>query len=146
MINSSRCILLLSLLSCGVSAAAANSGSSMAILHGAMSVGVANNIYKNNFVLNSAPLPQATVTKVFWNYSLAQSQIPAGGTLQVYLCQGSTSNCVDISSAQNGTTSYFSGKVAQMPFYLYYRVNGRVPMRYVQGRGDTQLSINWEVR
>lgn len=141
-----RTLLLLPLLATAFTAAAAGSGASQALLKGTMSVGAANNLYKNSFVVSSDPLPNAVVSKVFWQYSLSQRQVPQGGVLQVYLCQSTPNDCIDISGAQSGSTSFFSGRAAQLPFFLYYRVSGRVAMRYTQGVGDTQLMINWDVK
>ncbi|WP_437609172.1 flagellar protein FlhE [Erwinia sp. V71] len=146
MMNYRRTLLMLPLLMAAVSVNAAESGASQALLKGTMSVGAANNLYKNSFVFSSPPSPNAIVSKVFWQYSLSQRQVPQGGILQVYLCQSTPNDCIDISSTQNGSTSFFSGRAAQLPFFLYYRVSGRVAMRYTQGAGDTQLMVNWDVK
>ncbi|MGI8462701.1 flagellar protein FlhE [Pectobacterium punjabense] len=111
-----------------------------------MDVHSANFWNQFNFPISSSFLPpsNAKVTRVYWNYALGQLQVGSKGTLIVYLCQGNTSTCFDISNMNSGSTEVFRDQSATTPFFLYYRVNSRSTIGSIYGSGSTQVTVNWQ--
>jgi hypothetical protein len=55
-------------------------------------------------------------------YKWSLSYNPAG--LVVLLCRNGTTNCIDVTTIQNGTASLFHGTASNVPFSYLFRVNG----------------------
>ncbi|MBJ2332622.1 flagellar protein FlhE [Dickeya solani] len=101
-------------------------------------------VYARNF-LETADVPvkgnppaNGAITYVSWTWNVAG--YPQG--LSVYLCQGSTSNCVDVSRTRRMSTEVFKGKSPAQPFFFAMRVGsgGTVP---VSGQ-QAQVIVNWQ--
>lgn len=84
--------------------------------------------YQTDFPIVGSP-PASTINNV--SYSWGLSYYPSG--LVVYLCHGSTSACLNITNSRSGTTSAFSTRNPQTPFFLYYYVNGTGTMAPAYG-------------
>lgn len=93
--------------------------------------------YQTNFPIVGSP-PASTINNV--SYSWGLSYYPAG--LVVYLCHGSTSACLNITNSRSGTTSAFSLRSPQTPFFLYYFVNGTGTMTPAYGQSNNVI-VNW---
>jgi flagellar protein FlhE len=98
--------------------------------------------YTTNFPIVGSVLPNAELTTISWSYSVGT--IPSGGTFQAYLCHGSTSACLDVTSWRSGSTSAFAGRDAATAFFLYYRINRSSSFAPVAG-GSDQVIVNWTV-
>lgn len=83
--------------------------------------------------------PASTINNI--GYSWGLSYYPAG--LVVYLCHGSTSACLDITNSRSGTTSVFNSRNPQIPFFLYYYVNGSGTMSPAYGENNNVI-VNWD--
>ncbi|WP_236640151.1 flagellar protein FlhE [Dickeya undicola] len=101
-------------------------------------------VYSRNFletvnvpVLGNPPSSGA-ITSVSWTWNVVG--FPAG--LSVYLCQGSTSNCIDVSRTRRMSTDAFKGKSPTQPFIFAMRVGsgGTVPVAGQQA----QVIVNWQ--
>ena len=112
-----------------------------------MIVYAANNWYTYDFPIRAGAIPvnNATVSIIYYDYSLGQADVGTRGTLVVQLCQGSTVNCVDISAAKSGTTTAFKGRSANTPFFLYYSVRSNKATGSIFGSGTTQVTVNYDV-
>jgi len=110
-----------------------------------MTVSAPNTWYTLNFPIPSGAIPvsNATLTEIYYDYSLGQSDVGSRGTLTVQLCQGSTINCTDVSSAKSGSTTFFKGKPAGNPLFLYYMVSSNRATGTITGNGVSQLSVNY---
>ncbi|WP_323640673.1 flagellar protein FlhE [Pectobacterium polonicum] len=99
-----------------------------------------------NFPIESSmmPSPNAKITSVNWQYALGQLQVATKGELIVYLCQGNTSTCINVSNMQYGSSTAFRNGNATIPFFLYYRVNSNSTIGTIYGSGPTQVTVNWK--
>lgn len=62
----------------------------------------------------------ATVTSVVWSWGLSYK--PSG--LVVYLCHDTTSACINVTSLQSGSTTSFSGRLANKKMIYAFAVAG----------------------
>ncbi|UUE36915.1 flagellar protein FlhE [Pectobacterium aroidearum] len=113
-----------------------------------MDVHSANILNQFTFPISPGVTPPANtkVNIIYWNYGLGRLQVGNKGALTVYLCQGNTSTCINISDMQSGSTTAFKYKSATIPFFLYYRVDSKSIIGTIYGSGPTQLTVNWTDR
>jgi len=141
-------ILLAAALSTGffTQAAHAVDGAYNSIGKSSMTISAPNTWYTMNFptVAGNPPVSNTTITVVYYSFQTGQQDIGTRGTLTVLLCQGSTSNCVDVTSAQSGSTRAFEGKPTETPFFLYYKVAANKAFPSRTGSGTTQVTVNWK--
>lgn len=95
--------------------------------------------YQANFPIVGTPPSTGNITTVYWTWSF--SYRPVG--LNVYLCQGSTSACWNVTNIQSGSTTAFQGRNPTSPFFLYYWVAGTGTMSPAYGNSD-QVIVNWQ--
>ncbi len=101
----------------------------------------ANTWYRTNFPLSGGvPPTTAKVTSINWQYNIGM--IPSGGTFVAQLCHGTTLNCIDISTAKNGSTTAFANRNASIAFFMQYRVNRTSAFPALYGH-PAQLIVNW---
>ncbi|QWT43144.1 flagellar protein FlhE [Dickeya dadantii] len=101
-------------------------------------------VYTRNFLdiadvpVKGNPPANGAITYVSWTWNVVG--FPDG--LNVYLCQGSTSNCVDVSRTRRMSTEVFKGKSPALPFFFAMRVisGGKIP---VSGQ-QAQIIVNWQ--
>jgi len=101
-------------------------------------------VYARNFLetvnvpVKGNPPTNGAITSVSWTWNVVG--FPQG--LSVYLCQGSTSNCIDVSRTRRMSTDAFNGKTPTQPFIFAMRVGsgGTVP---VSGQ-QAQIIVNWQ--
>lgn len=107
-----------------------------------MDLSSVNHWFDYEFPVTDEPPPRAVITKIYYQYALAQSDVRPG-KLFVKLCSEETSRCVDISDSQSGEISLFSGESAVSHFTLYYQVVNHNALGFITGNGTTQLTVNW---
>ncbi|WP_350313190.1 flagellar protein FlhE [Dickeya fangzhongdai] len=101
-------------------------------------------VYARNFLetvnvpVSGNPPANGAITSVSWTWNVVG--FPTG--LSVYLCQGSTSNCIDVSRTRRMSTDAFKGKSPTQPFIFAMRVGngGTVPVAGQQA----QVIVNWQ--
>jgi flagellar protein FlhE len=71
-------------------------------------------VYQTHVPVTNLPQPGAVLSNVTWNWSYVG--FPRG--LVVQICQGTTSNCHDVSRQRSGSTRKFAGKNASQPFFF----------------------------
>lgn len=92
--------------------------------------------YQANFPIVGSPTGSITTVNWTWGFSY----YPAG--INVYLCQGSTSACWNVTSIQSGSTTAFQGRNPATQFFLYYWVSGTGTMMPAYGNND-QVIVNY---
>ena len=102
-------------------AALAATGGAYVSQTGGATIYAPNTWYTTNFPIVGTVPSTAEVRSVSWSYSVGT--IPSGGTFIAYLCHGSTSYCINVTSFQSGSTSLFSGRPATTAFFLYYGIS-----------------------
>lgn len=98
-----------------------------------------NTAYQDNFPIVGSPPASGSITSV--SYSWSFSSWPSG--LTVWLCQGSTNACINVSSSQRGSTTAFSTRSPTSPFFLYYYVSGTGTMTPVYSNNNNVI-VNWQ--
>ncbi|MEN4559840.1 flagellar protein FlhE [Pantoea agglomerans] len=130
------------------SAQAATGGAYNSAPGKSMTVTSANTWYTYNFPIRAGaiiPSDNAIISIIYYEYALGQVNVGNKGTLNVQLCQGSTANCTDISAAQSGSTTAFKGKSVYTPFFLYYQVKSNKATGIINGTGNTQITVNYDI-
>jgi hypothetical protein len=80
----------------------------------------------------------APITSV--NFSWGLSSYPAG--LSVFLCRGTTTSCVNVTSLRSGSTTAWAGLSANSPFLFVFQVTGTGGMTAAYGQND-QVIVNY---
>lgn len=101
-----------------------------------------NTFYTTTIPVLGSPTPNSRAKSVYYSYGLGA--IPSGGTLEAYLCHGTTSNCVNVSSSRSGSTTAFAtdNRSATIPFFFYYRIVRSSSFPAVFGV-TAQVIVNW---
>lgn len=96
--------------------------------------------YYDNFPVVGTPPATGAVSQVRWSYSF--SSRPAG--LAVWLCQGSTNTCINVTNTASGTTSAFNttGIAPNVQFFLTYQVSGTGTMSPVYSNNNNVI-VTW---
>ncbi|NHB91267.1 flagellar protein FlhE [Photorhabdus cinerea] len=101
-------------------------------------------IYARNFTETAylpvvgSPPATGSITNVSWTWNVVGW--PQG--LSVYLCQGSTSNCIDISRVRRMSTTAFNNRSPSQQFFYAMRVasGGTVPVAGQTG----EIIVSWQ--
>lgn len=82
----------------------------------------------------------AKINTVYYTWSLSSK--PVG--LSVFLCYKDQSYCSNVTKAQSGSTTVFSGKAANQPLMFVFSVSGSGSLRpVVYGKTD-QVIVNYQ--
>lgn len=99
----------------------------------------AKNVYDyNNFPIVGTHPATGKITTV--RYSWSFSYTPAN--LNVWLCQGSTNACINVTGSQNGISTAFANRSPTSPFFLIYWVTGSGTMSPAYSNSD-QIVVNY---
>ncbi|RAW91316.1 flagellar protein FlhE [Photorhabdus laumondii] len=101
-------------------------------------------VYSRNFTeiaylpIAGSPPASGSINNVSWTWNVVGW--PTG--LSVYLCQGSTSNCLDISRTRRMSTTAFNNSSPTQQFFYALRVanGGTVPVAGQTG----EITVSWK--
>ncbi|WP_354411405.1 flagellar protein FlhE [Marinobacterium sp. MBR-111] len=99
-----------------------------------------NTWYQTNFDVLGNPPSDSSVTSVSWQY--ASRSIPPGGTWVAWLCHGTTSACINVSTLSSGSSEAFRGRSAATKFFLIYGIGSSSSFAPVYG-GTDQVIVNY---